>query len=295
MMDMRAALDAHLKSGATTVCRAWAVNRADGVTLGFTDHDCDLVIEGVTYRAGTGLTARSLMQSTGLSVDNSEALGALSSDAVREADIEAGRYDGAEVTSWLVNWAQPEQRLLQFRGTLGEIRRAGGAFEAELRGLTEELNQPLGRVYQKPCSAVLGDTNCRFDLSTVGYATDIACETVAEGQRFTWAALEGFGPDWFTGGRLLVLSGAASGLWAPIRSDEEVAGQRRLTLWQPIRAAIFPGDLVRLTAGCDKRMSTCRLKFDNLANYQGFPDIPGEDWLVAVPKRAGQNTGGSRR
>lgn len=295
MMDMRAALDAHLKSGATTVCRAWAVTRADGVTLGFTDHDCDLVIEGVTYRAGTGLTARSLMQSTGLSVDNSEALGALSSDAVREADIEAGRYDGAEVTSWLVNWAKPEQRVLQFRGTLGEIRRAGGAFEAELRGLTEDLNQPLGRVYQKPCSAVLGDGTCRFDLNTVGYVTDIACESVAEGQRFTWAALEGFGPNWFTGGRLLVLTGAASGLWAPIRSDEEVAGQRRLTLWQPIRAAIGPGDLVRLTAGCDKRMSTCRLKFDNLVNYQGFPDIPGEDWLVAVPKRAGQNTGGSRR
>lgn len=295
MMDMRAALDAHLKSGATTVCRAWAVTRTDGVTLGFTDHDCDLVIEGVTYRAGTGLTARSLMQSTGLSVDNSEALGALSSDAVREADIEAGRYDGAEVTSWLVNWAKPEQRVLQFRGTLGEIRRAGGAFEAELRGLTEDLNQPLGRVYQRPCSAVLGDGTCRFDLNTVGYVTDIACESVAEGQRFTWAALEGFGPDWFTGGRLLVLTGAASGLWAPIRSDEDVAGQRRLTLWQPIRAAIGPGDLVRLTAGCDKRMSTCRLKFDNLVNYQGFPDIPGEDWLVAVPKRAGQNTGGSRR
>ncbi|WP_420002995.1 DUF2163 domain-containing protein [Arenibacterium sp. LLYu02] len=295
MMDMRAALDAHLKSGATTVCRAWAVTRADGVTLGFTDHDCDFLIEGVTYRAGTGLTARSLMQSTGLSVDNSEALGALSSDAVREADIEAGRYDGAEVTSWLVNWAKPEQRVLQFRGTLGEIRRAGGAFEAELRGLTEDLNQPLGRVFQKPCSAVLGDGTCQFDLSTAGYATDIACETVTEGQRFTWSALEGFGPDWFTGGRLLVLTGAASGLWAPIRSDEDVAGQRRLTLWQPIRAAILPGDLVRLTAGCDKRMSTCRLKFDNLVNYQGFPDIPGEDWLVAVPKRAGQNTGGSRR
>ncbi len=295
MIALREALEAHLKSGATTVCRAWAVSRRDGVTLGFTDHDRDLTFDGVLFRAGTGLTARSLMQSTGLAVDNSEALGALSSEAVREADIEAGRYDGAEVTSWLVNWAEPEQRALQFRGTLGEIRRAGGAFEAELRGLTEALNQPLGRIYQKPCTAVLGDQSCGFDLSTLGYVTEIATEQVASGQRFTWGALEGFGPDWFTGGRLEILTGAGQGLWAPIRSDESGSEGRRITLWQPIRAEIATGDLVRLTAGCDKRMGTCRLKFDNLVNFQGFPDIPGEDWLVAVPKRAGQNTGGSRR
>lgn len=290
----REGLNTHLKSGATTVCRAWAVSRADGVTLGFTDHDRDLSFDGVTFRAGTGLTARSLMQSTGLAVDNSEALGALSSDAVREADIESGRYDGAEVRAWLVNWADTTQRALQFRGSLGEIRRAGGAFEAELRGLTEGLNQPLGRVFQTPCSAVLGDAACKFDLNTAGYITDISVENIEEGQYFTWGALDGFAPEWFTGGRLTVLSGAGSGLWAPIRSDS-LNARREITLWQPIRADIQPGDMVRLTAGCDKRMSTCRLKFDNLVNYQGFPDIPGEDWMVAVPKRNGQNTGGSRR
>lgn len=290
----REGLNTHLKSGATTVCRAWAVSRADGMTLGFTDHDRDLSFDGVTFRAGTGLTARSLMQSTGLAVDNSEALGALSSDAVREADIESGRYDGAEVRAWLVNWADTTQRTLQFRGSLGEIRRAGGAFEAELRGLTEGLNQPLGRVFQTPCSAVLGDAACQFDLNTAGYITEVTVESINEGQHYTWDALDGFAPEWFSGGRLTVLSGAGSGLWAPIRSDS-MSERREITLWQPIRADIQPGDMVRLTAGCDKRMSTCRLKFDNLVNYQGFPDIPGEDWMVAMPKRNGQNTGGSRR
>ena len=109
------------------------------------------------FRAGTGLTARVLAQSTGLSVDNTEALGALTSSAVTEADIEAGRFDGAEVLAWLVNWQDVSQRLILFRGSFGEIRRANGAFEAELRGLTEALNRPLGRIYQKGCTAVLGD------------------------------------------------------------------------------------------------------------------------------------------
>jgi uncharacterized phage protein (TIGR02218 family) len=55
------------------------------------------------------------------------------------------------------------------------------------------------------------------------------------------------------------------------------------------------GDRVRLTAGCDKRMETCRLKFNNFLNFQGFPDLPGEDWVMAVPKKGNANTGGSRR
>ena len=128
-----AGLYAHLATGATTVCRAWAVVRRDGSVYGFTDHDRDLAFEGIAFLASTGLTARALQQTTGLSVDNSEALGALSDASVSEADLLAGRFDGAEVRAWLVNWASVEDRVLQFRGTFGEVSRSGGAFQAELR------------------------------------------------------------------------------------------------------------------------------------------------------------------
>ncbi|MFW8634284.1 DUF2163 domain-containing protein [Cribrihabitans pelagius] len=286
---------AHAGSGLTTLCRAWAVSRADGVVFGFTDHDCPLAFEGVTFEPGSGLTARALQQATGLSVDNSEALGVLSAAAVREEDIDAGRFDNADVRCWLVNWQDVSQRWLQFRGTIGEIRRAGGAFEAELRGLTEALNRPLGRIYQKPCTAVLGDAGCRFDLETPGYAVELAAEVAEGSERFQWDALAGFEPGWFAGGRLSVLSGAAEGLWSMVKTDRSDASGRSLALWQPVRAPVAPGDLLRLDAGCDKRMETCRLKFNNLLNFQGFPDIPGEDWVMAVPHQSGRNSGGSRR
>jgi uncharacterized phage protein (TIGR02218 family) len=94
---------AHLRTGVTTLCRCWAIWRSDDVTFGFTDHDCDLSFEGITFRADTGLSASALQQSTGLSVDNTEALGLLSAASVTEADIDAGRFDGAEVRAWLVN------------------------------------------------------------------------------------------------------------------------------------------------------------------------------------------------
>ncbi len=292
---MNAELNAHLQTGLTTVAHAWAIERQDGVVLGFTDHDRDLDFEGVTFRADTGLSALSLAQSTGLSVDNTEALGALSDISIREDEIEQGRFDGAEVRAWLVNWNDVSQRWLQFRGSIGELRRGDGAFQAELRGLTEALNRPLGRVYQKPCTAVLGDADCRFDTLAPGYSVDLSIGQQEGSRVFRWEDLSGFDQGWFTRGRLDVLDGALSGLWGMIKSDRLHNGIRTVELWEPIRGQLEEGASVRLTAGCDKRRGTCQLKFRNLLNFQGFPDIPGDDWLLAVPKSTGANTGGSRR
>jgi uncharacterized phage protein (TIGR02218 family) len=58
---------------------------------------------------------------------------------------------------------------------------------------------------------------------------------------------------------------------------------RVIELWEPVRATVEAGDLIRLEAGCDKRVETCRQKFANLMNFRGFPFVPGEDWLVAIP------------
>lgn len=286
---------AHVATGLTSLCRCWAITRTDGVQYGFTDHDETLGFEGLTFKAATGLSAQALAQSTGLSVDNTEAIGALSDGAVREEDIEAGRFDGAEVKAWLVNWADASVRWLQFRGTIGELRRSGGAFHAELRGLTEALNRPIGRVYQKPCTAVLGDRASGFDLSTPGYTEHRAVEQVIEAREFRWADLAGFEPGWFARGRLEMTSGAAKGLWGMIKQDRFDSGTRVIELWQPLRARIEPGDTVRLEAGFDKTLEASRLKFNNLINFQGFPDIPGEDWMMAVPKQSGTNSGGSLR
>lgn len=288
-------LAAHLAGGLTTLCHAWAVTRTDGALFGFTDHDRDLAFDGITFRADSGLSARALQQGTGLSVDNTEALGLLSDAGLSEADIVAGRFDGAEVRCWRVNWADPDQRLLQFRGTIGELQRNGASFTAELRGLTEALNRPLGRIYQKPCTAVLGDTACRVDLSGPDHSLTLTVAAI-ESTRVLRLAGAGTAPQgWFRRGRLTVLDGAAAGLHGTIKRDTAQSSQREVELWEPLRAPLAPGDSLRLLAGCDKRFSTCRDKFANLVNFQGFPDLPGDDWRIIDPAQSGSLRGGSRR
>ncbi|MDF0600935.1 DUF2163 domain-containing protein [Psychromarinibacter sp. C21-152] len=287
-------LQAHLARGATTVCRCWSVARADGAVFGFTDHDAGLAFGGLSFAPDSGLSAAAIQAGTGLSVDNSEAVGVLSAEAVTEADIVAGRFDGAVVTAWLVNWRDVAQRVVLFRGTLGEVTRGGGAFRAELRSLAEGLNQPLGRVYQSPCSAVLGDAACGVDLDQPGYAAEVAAEQVQDRKVFRFAALDGFDDRWFEKGALRVLSGAAAGLVAVVKNDRLTGDGREIETWAALEAPVAPGDMLRIEAGCDKRAETCRLKFGNFLNFRGFPHVPGEDWLMSYPVSGASNSGGSR-
>lgn len=281
-MTREALLD-HLETGATTVCRAWTLTRRDGQVLGFTDHDRDLVVDGVACRADTGMTARVLHQTTGLSVDNTEAYGALSATSISEADLIAGRYDGAEVRAFLVNWRSPVDFVEQFRGYLGEVSRSGGAFKAELRGQSERLNQPQGKAYTPSCSALLGDGACRFNLAQPGYSVTGVVGSVDDGRGFMLTGVSGFDDRWFENGRLEILSGPAAGLVGVVKNDRQVGGSRKVDLWTSIGAEVGVGAQARLLAGCDKTQNTCRVKFANFLNFRGFPHIPGEDWLASYP------------
>ena len=69
------------------------------------------------------------------------------------------------------------------------------------------------------------------------------------------------------------------------RSCDAVLGDGRCR----VDLAAFPG------AVCDKRWETCVATFANGVNFQGFPDIPGDDFLAAAPVEGGRNDGGSRR
>ncbi len=266
----------------TTRARAWAVTRRDGLALGFTDHDEGLEFEGIVFRPQSGMAAGVLNQGTGLSVDNGEAVGLLSDDAISEVDLRAGRWDGAEIRLWDVDWTAPEARKLLFRGALGEVTTSGSRFRAELRGLTEPLNHPRGRVYHPRCAAVLGDRACGLDLTRPGFVAEGVIRRVIAAGEWIVEGIEPYDPGWFAHGRVVLQSGEAVGLAAALRSDVVLAdGARRVVLWQPPGIAPVAGDTVQLVAGCDKAGTTCRLKFDNYLNFRGFPHLPPEDWLLA--------------
>jgi uncharacterized phage protein (TIGR02218 family) len=284
MKTLPPALQSHLNTGTTTLAWCWRLTRADGTRLGFTDHDRDLAFDGTVFEAATGFTATEIKDALGLSVDNLEVSSALKSESLDEDDLAAGLYDDAAVEIWRVNWADTGQRVLMRSGSLGEVRRSGAAFTAEVRGLAHYLQQPKGRLFQSGCDADLGDARCGIDLDDPAFRGTGTVLTATAARLITASGLSSYAAGWFTRGLVTFTSGANAGRSQEVKRHTLAATTATIELWQPMALAIAPSDTFTVTAGCDKRFATCQAKFANAVNFRGFPHMPGNDYVLAVAK-----------
>lgn len=284
-----AALQNHLDSGCTTLAHCWQVTRRNGQTLGFTDHDAPLAFDGQTFKPQTGAETSEIQARTGLAVDNAEISGALLGDGLSEADLAAGLYDGAQVQTWLVNWSSVEQRTLIASGRFGSIKRIDGAWQVEVRGLGDELSQTRGRRYSRHCDARLGDGRCGVDLSALALVATANVDAIADGKlSLSGPQLADFVDGDFTHGTITKVGVPGADDIAVHWSDG--AGVH-VEIWGGRATAYGVGDVVELTAGCDKSWSTCRGRFSNGHNFRGFPHIPGNDFALAAAKEGGVHDG----
>ncbi|MBV8565243.1 MAG: DUF2163 domain-containing protein [Methylobacteriaceae bacterium] len=285
-------LAAHLASGVTTMAYCWQVTRGDGVVLGFTEHDQDIVYNGVTFEAATGFTSSRIQQSLGLAVDNLEAQGALSSLSITETDLLAGRYDDAVIELFWVNWADPSMGVTIAKGNLGEVKRQGLAFTAELRSLSHRMNQKIGYTFQRTCSAKLGDARCTINVATGTFQGAGTVQTAGLVRMFNVSGLSGFAADWFTAGLVAFTGGVNKGLTFEIKTHARTAGVDSIELWTAPELPLAIGDTATFTAGCKKDIDTCFSKFNNVVNFRGFNLIPGIDAVTRYPTADGSGQSG---
>jgi uncharacterized phage protein (TIGR02218 family) len=118
--------------------------------------------------------------------------------------------------------------------------------------------------------------------------------TAAADQRtLTVSGLGAFDEDWFTRGLMTWTSGANAGRKAEAKLHSKRDGAVTRALAGTVGGGVGGGDAFSISAGCDKHFGTCIGKFDNAANFRGFPHVPGVDFALAVPDRGGKATAGA--
>lgn len=278
MRDIPAGLAAHLDQTSTTTCHAWRLTRTDGLVLGFTEHDGDLEFDGTVFSAATGFRASEVETGLGLEADGADVAGAFSDEAISADDLALGRYDGARVETFLVNWQAPHDHVLLSTRVLGEVRSSGPAFSVELRSLAARLDQPSGRLYSRRCDADLGDGRCTAGVTAHPFRLSGAVIDAPDETTLIVSGVDDRPAGWFSGGRVVFSTGPLSGLTTDVSEHGLTVGGARLTLWSPMARLPAPGDQFEITAGCDKSFETCSQKFANTLNFQGFPHLPGSDF-----------------
>ena len=275
MKNISTALKTHISGEVTTLATCWRITRRDGAVLGFTDFNSDLTVSGVVYEAQTGFTPTAVQSTSGFSVDNLDVDGMLDSAVITESDINAGLYDFAEISVFMVNYTDLTQGILTLRtGWLGEVSFSQNHFIAEMRGLAQALNQNIGDVFSANCRALFGDARCKVDLS--GYTFTGVVSAVNNNRVFVASDLSNVS-GYFNYGLVKFTSGANNGISMEVKDYIE-GGDINLSL--PLPYAIEVGDEFQIVAGCDKTFATCVNNFDNALNFRGEPHVPGMDKIL---------------
>jgi uncharacterized phage protein (TIGR02218 family) len=273
-----AALEAHHRAERHDDSRRSGKSRAPTRQIyGFTDHDEDLVVSGLTYHAATGYQRSAIRASSGFENDNLELIGALASSAITAADVRACLWDYAVVEVFFCNWADLTQGVGKMhKGKLGPIKTGRNSFTAQLMGLASHLDQAVGRLYGASCDADLGDARCGISLAPFtksGAVTSITSRRVfADSSR---AEADGY----FNGGKLTWLTGNNAGLKMEVKTFLNAGGAIALQL--PMPYAVQVGDTYSATHGCDKSAATCTGTFANIVNYRGFQFVAGPRRMIS--------------
>lgn len=280
-------LATHVGLAATTLATALKVTRADATVYGFTSADQDATISSVLYKARPGLDVTSLALSAGLNVDNLELTTLDDGTVFTKADVLGGRWRGAAFVLFRYNWANVSDGIdTLMAGTFGDVELRRGMVVAELRGLQQHLQQPVGAVSSKTCRNRLGlnngiDSFCSVALGPFTVTGSVTTATSA--QVFT-DSTKAQAAGYFDEGLLTWTSGGNAGLTVRIKTFASGV----FTLALPMLGTVSVGHTYSAIAGCRKRLTEdCITKFNNVLQFNGEPHRPLTNDLTKTAEPGG--------
>jgi uncharacterized phage protein (TIGR02218 family) len=276
-------VDIDTSSGYTAFAATEGSSRANR-TFGFTDYDQEFTLNKVLYEAAFAYTPTSVDNTGNLAVDNLEVRGIIDSESISDSDLLAGVYDYAKLEIFLYNHRDiTDGQVILKRGQLGEVSQERDFFSAEFRGLAAHLTADNMRTYMPACDAVLGDDRCNYDLVSAevsGTVTAVTNRRKFEDTSFGDADGE------YDNGVLRWTTGDNANREMEVRAYLLTDPTNpSFTLMERMAADIQVGDEFVVTPGCDKSLTVCLNKFNNVINFRGFPHLPGQAELFDYGNR----------
>ncbi len=275
----------------TTGHTAYTSGATANPLMGFTDHDQDITYDKVTFEGATGYTPSATANSGDLAVDNLDIYGIIDSVRITDADILTGKYDYCRLWLFTVDYLNLAAGTGTVKyGRIGEVSTARDTYTAEFRGLAQALDQDSITHYTPSCWATLGDGTCGVSLTGTFTTTGSITTTVSQ-RKFRDTTLTQ-ADDWWTGGILRWTSGANAGremeVKRHIQSDASEGNEPTIELLEAEFGTLATSDAYTLTAGCDKSITTCKDRFNNVVNFRGYPHLPGLSELLNYGNRASE-------
>jgi uncharacterized phage protein (TIGR02218 family) len=271
----------------TKLAECWKITRRDGTILGFTTHDDAIVYDGTTYKACESLRSGASLNSTTAGIDNGdvEFMGLIDDDAITEADLYNGLYDGASVEVFQLQWDSLSKPKRLAKGLVAKVTHSQSSYVCSVQTPGAKLTQQsLLTTYTPSCRYQLGDSRCTvplFGYVQTGSVTGTVARNATNKNQYRQFrdAVRTENAGYFDTGLLTWTTGANVGIIAEVKTY--LAGE--IILWDIMPNEIAIGDEYTIKPGCNKSKEDCVNKFNNFINFGGFPHIPGQDAILQTP------------
>ncbi|EAQ28349.1 hypothetical protein NAP1_12158 [Erythrobacter sp. NAP1] len=264
---MRRFFSSELETAATF----WRIFRRDGVAYGFTSHNRDLLIDGITHRAAPGMVPAAIRMTSDLSEDSAGVEGALSHASIREDDLANGLFDDATIEVGIVDWETLDHHTI-YSGILGSIEDDGRAFSGELKSAKHILERDLVPRTSPTCRAQFCGPGCGLSAPRFTSRRTVAA---VDHERNRIKVADVLAADHIEGQVRFLVGPQTGSVFGVLGGEEDW-----LTLDRPISAQIEAGVQAELLQGCDHLLATCTSRFGNSINFRGEPFLPGNDLLA---------------
>ena len=249
----------------------------NGTVLRYTTWDQNLMVLGNTFLTGPPHLKRSnIEEKLGLDVSALDLeISASLTDTINGVPvlqlIANGSFDGATLRIdrlFMDSVGNQIGTVVRFSGIVGEVEEVSRtSAKLTVNALVQLLNQQLPNIILQPnCTNTLFDARCGLNKTSFQEALAVQAGSTVNKLISLSAKADGVCDN----GQIMFTSGANSGITKAVRSYFA----QQFFFNSPLPFSANAGDTFIAYPGCDKTQATCTNKFNNLANFEGFPYVP---------------------
>jgi uncharacterized phage protein (TIGR02218 family) len=268
---------------------AYVFTLYDGSTLCYTNLDAgfafsynsnnytaivnSILIDGLKYKSALGLENDQQQITISAAATDTIPGGVAVLQALRD-----GAFDLARIIRYRVFFSDrvggtAVGAVILFQGRVGPISKldrltATVSVNSDLVLLDTSMPR---NIYQASCLHTLYDSGCTLNKASFGTNGTAAAGSTVSTIKWSGASTN------FQQGSITFTSGMNDGVTATVGSA--VNGQS-LSLIYPLDNAPAAGDTFTVYFGCDHTPATCQNKFNNFANFRGFPYVPPPNMAI---------------
>lgn len=160
----------------------------------------------------------------------------------------------------------PYQVYPRFIGLIKNVSIKGASMNVSCESLESYLeDEILEEFYQRTCGNTLYDDNCQ--VVKEAYAVNVLVNVDYTYAKLSSPVFGQYGDGYFTYGYIVVES-----------HRRMIIAHKGNTIYLAFPISHLPsGTMVTAYAGCDKQITTCFARFNNVVNFKGEPDIPNSN------------------